>query len=332
MTRQATRTFLWYKRKCLNHLEGSHYPNRTRSFKVRKTMMILTLQNCPPAVSGDESENEVEAGDFEAYDPLDLNWEIGGDDLPEPVVEDFDGKPSWDPAQPPSAFTCFVMLFPMDLLASVAAETNRYGKWLQQTAMDQGRRPKVWVDTDVDELCRFFGLIIVHTLHTWFFFVHIFFRAKTCFYDCSHIVHISGYVNVQIGQSKTVLAETTLGWPSVPMVRQNHVTGSIRAAASRSVTPLQQQCARAASWICRFRQAFQVTPYHQQLGRKFSKGVQPWVEGQRGRSYGGLQRSHVPTSVPTEESGEVGVQNLDAGVCYDRLLLQLQRGGRCAAR
>jgi hypothetical protein len=45
-------------------------------------------------VSGDESENEVEAGDFEAYDPLDLNWEIGGDDLPEPVVEDFDGKPS----------------------------------------------------------------------------------------------------------------------------------------------------------------------------------------------------------------------------------------------
>ena len=38
------------------------------------------------------------AGDFEAYDPLDLNWEVGGDDLPEPVVEDFDGKPSWDPA------------------------------------------------------------------------------------------------------------------------------------------------------------------------------------------------------------------------------------------
>ena len=62
----------------------------------------------------------------------------------------------------------------------VAAETNRYGKWIEQTAIGQGRRPKVWVDTDVDELC-FFGLIIVRTLHTTSFFMHIFFsRQKFC--------------------------------------------------------------------------------------------------------------------------------------------------------
>ena len=146
--------------------------------------------NCPPAAIGDESENEVEAGDFEAYDPLGLNWEVGGDDLPEPVhvVEDFDGKPSWDPSQPPSAFTCFVMLFPIVLLASVAAETNRYGKWLEQTAISQCRRPKVWVDTDVDELCRFFGLIIVRKLHTTsFFYAHLFFAPKP-FFVIAHIL------------------------------------------------------------------------------------------------------------------------------------------------
>ena len=135
-------------------------------------------------------ENEVEAGDFEAYDPLGLNWEVGGDDLPEPVhvVEDFDGKPSWDPAQPPSAFTCFVMLFPIVLFASVVAETNRYGKWIERTALRQGRRPKVWVDTDVDELCRFFGLIIVHTLHTWFFFCTHFFSAPKLVFMIAHIL------------------------------------------------------------------------------------------------------------------------------------------------
>jgi hypothetical protein len=97
------------------------------------------------------------------------------------------------------------MLFPIVLLASVAAETNRYGKWLEQIAISQGRRPKVWVDTDVDELCRFFGLIIVRTLHTTSFFMHIFFRAKTFVCDCSHIAHISGDVHVQTEQSKNVL-------------------------------------------------------------------------------------------------------------------------------
>ena len=119
-------------------------------------------ENCPAIDEQDDSDDEGD-GESELYEPLGLDWTIGGDDLPEPDLPWKDGgTPSFDAQPPPDAMTCFLMLFSVGLLEHVVQETNRYGVWMVQVAVNNGNRPLAWQDTSVDELCKFFGLIVVY--------------------------------------------------------------------------------------------------------------------------------------------------------------------------